>query len=72
MVRSRQTPSARVEQDLRARIEASEWATDEQLPTVAALAEHYGVARATVVAAERRIEADGLIEIVPNWGVFRR
>ena len=72
MVRPRQTPSARVEQDLRARIERGEWAADEQLPTVAARAEHSGVARATVVAAERRIEADGLIEVVPNWGVFRR
>ena len=72
MVRPRQPPSQRVEQDLRARIAAGEWATDEQLPTVGELAEHYGVARATVVSAERRIEADGLIEIVPNWGVFRR
>ncbi len=33
---------------------------------------HYGVARSSVVAAERRIETDGLIEIVPNWGVFLR
>jgi GntR family transcriptional regulator len=72
MVRPRQPPSQRVEQALRVRIEAGEWAAGDQLPSVAALAEEYGVARATVVTAQRRIEADGLIEIVANWGVFRR
>jgi len=65
-------PSKRVETDLRARIAANEWKPGERLPPVAELATHYGVARGTVIAAERRIEADGLIEIVPNWGVFRR
>jgi DNA-binding GntR family transcriptional regulator len=61
-----------VETDLRQRISDGEWKSGERLPPVADLAKHYGVARSTVVAAERRIEADGLIEIVPNWGVFRR
>ena len=28
-------------------------------------------ARSTVISALRRIEADGLIEIIPNWGTFR-
>jgi DNA-binding GntR family transcriptional regulator len=71
-MRPRQLPSQRVELDLRRRLAANEWAADEQLPTVADLAAHYSVARATVVAAERRIQDDGLIEIVANWGVFRR
>lgn len=57
---------------MRARIEAGEWQTDEQLPAVHELAAHYGVASSTVVAALRRIEADGLIEIVSYWGTFRR
>ena len=65
-------PRQRVEQDLRARIAAGEWATDEQLPGVHQLAEHYQVASSTVVAALRRIEADGLIEIVSYWGTFIR
>ncbi len=65
-------PSKRVEEDLRARIARDEWQPGERLPPVAELAAHYGVARSTVVTAERRIEADGLIEIVPNWGTFRK
>jgi GntR family transcriptional regulator, histidine utilization repressor len=65
-------PSKRVETDLRQRIAAGEWKPGERLPAVAKLAAHYGVARSSVVSAERRIAEDGLIEIVPNWGVFRR
>jgi DNA-binding MarR family transcriptional regulator len=41
------------------------------LPPVAELATEYGVARSTVVAALRRIAADGLVVIVSNWGTFR-
>lgn len=72
MMRPRMRPSQRVEADLRARITRGEWDVDQQLPGVHALATHYGVASSTVIAAERRIEADGLIEIVPYWGTFRR
>ena len=64
-------PSVRVENAVRARIVAGEWQSDERLPSVAALAAEYGVARATVVTALRRIEADGLVVIVSNWGTFR-
>ena len=56
---------------MRARIVAGEWQPDERLPSVAALAAEYGVARATVVTALRRLEADGLVVIVSNWGTFR-
>jgi DNA-binding GntR family transcriptional regulator len=69
--RSRQPPSRRVEEDLRRRIAAGEWGTDERLPAVSKLAAQYQVAGSTVVAALRRIEADGWIEIVSNWGTFR-
>jgi DNA-binding GntR family transcriptional regulator len=43
----------------------------ERLPAVAELAQHYGVARNTVMKALRRLAEDGLVEIVPNWGTFR-
>lgn len=62
----------RVEAALRERINAGEWQPDERLPSVAQLAGEYGVARSTVVAALRRMEADGLVVIVSNWGTFRR
>jgi hypothetical protein len=47
-------------------------APGERLPAVAEFATDYGVARGNVVAALRRIEADGLIEILANWGTFRK
>jgi DNA-binding GntR family transcriptional regulator len=69
--RTPELPSRRVEAVLRARISAGEWQPQERLPPVAQLASEYGVARSTVVAALRRIEADGLVTIVSNWGTFR-
>jgi DNA-binding GntR family transcriptional regulator len=64
-------PSRRVEADLRRRVDAVEWASGEALPAIAALAEHYGVSRATVAKALRRMADDGLVEVVPQWGTFR-
>jgi DNA-binding GntR family transcriptional regulator len=69
--RTPELPSRRVEAALRARIGAGEWQPQERLPSVAQLASEYGVARSTVVAALRRIEADGFVTIVRNWGTFR-
>lgn len=65
-------PGRRVEADLRARIAAGEWTSGQRLPSVPELAEHYHVARGTVASALHRIEADGLIEVVPAWGTFRK
>ena len=70
--RTPEPPSRRVEAALRERVNAGEWQRDERLPSVAQLAKEYGVARSTVVAALRRMEADGLVAIVSNWGTFRR
>lgn len=70
--RTPEPPSRRVEAALRERVSAGEWQRDERLPSVAELAKEYGVARSTVVAALRRMEADGLVAIVSNWGTFRR
>ncbi len=69
--RTPELPSQRVEAVLRARISEGEWQSEERLPSVAQLAEEYEVARSTVIAALRRIEADGLVVIVSNWGTFR-
>ena len=70
--RTSQLPSKRVEAAIRARLAADEWTPGERLPAVAEFATEYAVARGTVIAALRRIEADGLIEIVANWGTFRK
>ncbi len=69
--RERQPPSRRVEAALRERIAAGEWATGDPLPSIAALAEQYGVSRATAAKAVRRLADDGLVEVVPQWGTFR-
>jgi GntR family transcriptional regulator len=69
--REPELPSRQVEADLRRRCQAGEWAPGERLPAVADLAQHYGVARNTVIKALRRLADDGLIEIVPSWGTFR-
>jgi GntR family transcriptional regulator len=69
--RGPELPSRRVEDDLRRRFSAGEWEAGERVPAVADLAQHYGVARNTVIKALRRLADDGLVEIVPNWGTFR-
>lgn len=71
MPRGPQRPSETVADSLRQRIAAGEWQPGEALPTVAALAEHYHVARATVARTLRTLEAEGLIRVVPRWGTFR-
>ncbi len=53
------------------RIEAGEWAGGQALPSIASLAGHYDVSRATVAKALRRLADDGLVEIVSQWGTFR-
>jgi DNA-binding GntR family transcriptional regulator len=46
-------------------------ATRRAHASVAELAEHYWVARDTILKALRPLGDDGLIEILPNWGTFR-
>ena len=65
------SPVTRVAADLRARVRAGEWSSGQALPAMIALAEHYKTSRSTVAKALKRMEADGLIEIVPQWGTFR-
>ena len=71
MPRGPELPYVRVEAALRERIAQGEWSVDAALPSVAALAESYGVSRATVARALRQLESDGLVRIVPRWGTFK-
>jgi DNA-binding GntR family transcriptional regulator len=57
--------------ELRQRIEAGEWQSGEALPANAELARSYGVAQATVARALRELADEGLVTIIPRWGVFR-
>jgi GntR family transcriptional regulator len=69
--RGPERPGERVENDLRRRIHADEWASGQALPTVAALAREYDVSPGVIQRVQRRLEADGLVRIVARWGVFR-
>jgi GntR family transcriptional regulator len=71
MPRGPDLPSVRVADDMRRRLVDGEWPKDAPLPAVAELAQHYGVARATVAKALRVLEGEGLVRIVPRWGTFR-
>ncbi len=71
MPRGPDRPSEIVAADLRRRIAAGEWETDEALPTTAALARHYHVSQATVTRVLRALAAEGLVRTVPRWGTFR-
>jgi DNA-binding GntR family transcriptional regulator len=70
--RTPEPPGRRVEADLRTRLDAGEWASGQRLPSVAELAGHYHVAKNTVLRVLRKLETDGLVEVVPNWGTFRK
>lgn len=64
-------PSDRVAAEVRARIQAGEWAKDDQLPSVNALAVEHKTSRATMTKALHVLADEGLLTIVPSWGVFR-
>ena len=66
--RSEQLPSARVEADLRRRLDAGEWASGEPLPSVAQLAGEYEVARGTVARVLAKLAEEGLVHVVPGGG----
>jgi len=56
----------------RRRIEAGQWAPDQQMPTVDELAAEFGVARATVRRALDILGSEGLIERYRARGTFVR
>jgi DNA-binding GntR family transcriptional regulator len=69
--RAPERPSERIEADMRQRVASREWKSGEQLPSVAVLAKHYGVAGGTVARVLRKLADDGLVRTVPGWGTFR-
>jgi len=68
--RNAERPSHRVEQDLRRRLAAGEWATGEALPTTAQLAQEYGCGHGTITRVLRKLASEHLVHAVPRWGVF--
>ena len=69
--RGPERPYEIVAADLRRRIAAGEWQPGEALPTVAVLADHYSVSKATVTRVLRILADEGLVRVVPRWGTFR-
>src|SRR5258708_2011621 len=68
VARQPERPSERIEADMRRRIASGEWQSGDQLPSVAALAEHYRVAGGTVARVLRKLSDDGLVRVVAGWG----
>ncbi|MCC7426290.1 MAG: GntR family transcriptional regulator [Alphaproteobacteria bacterium] len=58
----------RIAESLRGRIMQGEWGPGEQLPTIAALSEAYGVARITVREAVRRLASEGVLTTARGRG----
>lgn len=71
MGRPEEPPGITVERDLRRRLEAGEWTSGQQMPSVADFAEQYGVANRTISRVLGRLAADGLVRLVPRWGTFK-
>jgi hypothetical protein len=69
-MRQPKLPADRVRDDLAGKTERGELRPGEQLPTVAALCDTYGISRVTVLKALRSLADSGLIEIIPRWGSF--
>jgi DNA-binding GntR family transcriptional regulator len=70
--RSYELPSARLERDLRRRLQSEEWQSGAKLPAVTELAREYGVSSGTVSKVLRQLASEGLVRVVPSWGTFRR
>ena len=62
----------RVASQLRADIEGGKYRPGTKLPSYRQLEDSYGVARNTVAAALRVLQADGLVDIRPNSGAYVR
>ena len=69
--RTPQLPADRVTGELRARVEAGEWAPGAQLPSIATLAKEHHTSRTTMQRAIARLADEGLLTVVRAWGTFR-
>ncbi len=70
MPREHRLPVEKVTEDLRRRIDAGEWEPGEQLPSTAALADHYEVSRALVGKVIQALAGEGKLVTRPRWGAF--
>jgi len=68
--RQRVPPYLAVAAALRERIGRDEFSPGDPLPSTAALAEQYGVSRATARRAMVVLAGEGLVESTPGWGYF--
>lgn len=62
----------RVASQLRADIEDGKYPPGTKLPSYRQLEDSYGIARNTVAAALRVLQAEGLVDIRPNSGAYVR
>lgn len=67
--RGPETPSERVEAELRALLAGM--TSGQALPPVRELAERYGVSTATVSKALARLRESGEVRSRPGWGTFK-
>lgn len=61
---------AKVYRDLKARIQAGEFAVGDALPSIPELQRHYDAALSTVRSAQQLLEEDGLVRRVQGKGVY--
>jgi Bacterial regulatory proteins, gntR family len=66
------TQSEIIADDLRGRLEEGEWASGEALPSNSKLAEEYETSRSTIARVMRTLAEEGLVEIIPRRGAFKR
>jgi DNA-binding transcriptional regulator YhcF (GntR family) len=67
--REPETPGTRAERLLRARLVSM--ASGDQLPAVRVLAAELSVSHATVAKVLKRLESEGLVNVVRSWGTFK-
>lgn len=63
-------PSRQIAGFLRAKIEAGEYPPDSKIPSRLALAHEYEVSPETAAKAVRILRDEGLVQVVPGYGVF--
>jgi GntR family transcriptional regulator len=66
----RMPPYRRVADDLRAKIDAGELLPGEQVPSMAQLAESYGISRGTARRVLTTLRDEGYVYVTPGWGTF--
>lgn len=67
-----QTKSAKIAADLRREIRARQYAIGDPIPSLKSLAQRFGVAEGTVLAAVQELQRDGLVESASGSGTYVR